>query len=218
VNAVCAQCHSGPSPRLPDGTALRNSSEAIDLAASPCHGIKCTDCHDPHRADARSDEARAVAACVGCHRAQADAAHAGREHAGTTCLDCHMPKLVMGIDRFVRTHRISSPSDPAQLAATNACNLCHLDRSIACTIAALRARVLTVMFRAWLRLLHLPLATSWTTDDLAGGALWTPPGKWRIGILDQIRLAPRVLGALAGRVIASLRVLGEVEAHHPKPP
>src|SRR5439155_26597678 len=26
VNQTCAQCHSGPSPRLADGTALRNSS------------------------------------------------------------------------------------------------------------------------------------------------------------------------------------------------
>ena len=34
VNGVCAQCHSGPSPRLPDGSATRNSSEALDLAAS----------------------------------------------------------------------------------------------------------------------------------------------------------------------------------------
>ncbi|HUJ60264.1 MAG TPA: cytochrome c3 family protein, partial [Kofleriaceae bacterium] len=76
VDAVCAQCHSGPSPRLADGTALRNSSEAIDLAASPCRGIRCTDCHDPHRADARSDEARAIAACTGCHAALADAATA----------------------------------------------------------------------------------------------------------------------------------------------
>ncbi len=142
VNAVCAQCHSGPSPRLADGTALRNSSEAIDLAASPCTGIKCTDCHDPHRADARADEARANTACTHCHSSLADAAaaraHAGSGHAATGCLDCHMPKVVMGIDRFVRTHRISSPGEPAQLAGTNACNLCHLDRSVGWTALALR--------------------------------------------------------------------------------
>ncbi|MEO8707262.1 MAG: hypothetical protein ABI867_44960, partial [Kofleriaceae bacterium] len=49
ANRVCAQCHSGPSPRMPDGTATRNSSEALDLAASTC-AARCTDCHDPHRA------------------------------------------------------------------------------------------------------------------------------------------------------------------------
>jgi predicted CXXCH cytochrome family protein len=148
INGVCAQCHSGPSPRLSDGTALRNSSEALDLAASPCTNIKCTDCHDPHRADARAAdvEARSIAACTHCHDALADPlaarAHAGPGHAQTSCLDCHMPKLVMGIDRFVRTHRISSPTNLALLAegAPNACNLCHLDRSTQWTLDALRLR------------------------------------------------------------------------------
>ena len=115
VDAVCAQCHSGPSPRLADGTALRNSSEALDLAASPCTSATCTDCHDPHRADARGDEARSLAACTHCHAALADAATA-RAHAGTRSRARDLPRLphaeiVMGIDRFVRTHRISSPID-----------------------------------------------------------------------------------------------------------
>jgi hypothetical protein len=144
VNTVCAQCHSGPSPRLADGTALRNSSEALDLAASPCAGIKCIDCHDPHRADARGDDARALRACTGCHSALAEAAaasaHAGKGHGDATCLDCHMPRVVMGVDHYVRTHRISSPTNPKLLtaAAPNACNLCHLDRSIRWTLEALR--------------------------------------------------------------------------------
>jgi hypothetical protein len=149
VNGVCAQCHSGPSPRLSDGTALRNSSEALDLGASPCTGIKCTDCHDPHRADSRGDEARAIAACTGCHAALADAAtakvHAGNGHEAASCLDCHMPKIVMGIDRFVRTHRISAPTNPALYAegAPNACNTCHLDRSTQWTLDALGLRSAT---------------------------------------------------------------------------
>lgn len=140
VNRVCAQCHSGPSPRLPDGTALRNSSEALDLAASPCTTARCVDCHDPHRGG--FDEARAVAACTSCHPRFADKA-AAQTHSGhedTSCLDCHMPRVVMGIDRVVRTHRIGSPGDPAMMsaAAPNACNLCHLDRSIAWTADELR--------------------------------------------------------------------------------
>jgi hypothetical protein len=132
VNTICAQCHSGPSPRLSDGTALRNSSEALDLGASSCKA-KCTDCHDPHVADSRGDEAKAVKACIGCHQTFATPEHAGQGHTATTCLDCHMPKLVMGIDRYVRTHRISSPTNATLLAegAPNACNLCHLDRPIA---------------------------------------------------------------------------------------
>ncbi len=146
VNAVCAQCHSGPSPRFPDGTATRNSSESLDLGASPCTTARCVDCHEPHRADAQPSpgtDARAVAACVGCHTALAEPV-AARSHAGHTnvsCLDCHMPRVVLGIDRHVRTHRISSPTDRRMLAAgaPNACNLCHLDRSIRWTVAELRA-------------------------------------------------------------------------------
>ncbi len=141
VNTVCAQCHSGPSPRLPDGTALRNSSEALDLAASPCTTARCIDCHDPHTGG--FEDARAIRACTTCHSqfaaAGAAATHSGHT-AGTTCLDCHMPRMVMGIDHVVRTHRISSPTDPAMLAAAapNACNLCHLDHSIAWTVEELR--------------------------------------------------------------------------------
>jgi predicted CXXCH cytochrome family protein len=183
VNAVCAQCHSGPSPRLPDHTALRNSSEALDLGASPCTNIKCTDCHDPHAASggkqARADDARAIAACTHCHTALADAAGA-RSHAGhttATCLDCHMPKLVMGIDRFVRTHRIGSPTDRAVLAAAgpNACNLCHLDRSIEWTASELA--------RGWD--VHLPVA-SW---ERAYRELDAPLGEtWLASAQPALRL------------------------------
>ena len=170
VNATCAQCHSGPSPRLPDGTALRNSSEALDLAASPCTGIRCTDCHEPHGADARAPEteARAIAACSKCHAALADPA-AARAHAGphtpaqASCLDCHMPRIVLGIDRHVRTHRISAPTDARLFAAAapNACNLCHLDRSLRWTAVALRD--------PWD--VHVRLATE-AIDDTPAGEAW----------------------------------------------
>ena len=151
VNRVCAQCHSGPSPRFPDGSASRNSSEALDLATSQCVA-RCVDCHDPHRADSRLDEAKSIAACIRCHADRATNSatgvaggagdHAGAGHDKTSCLDCHMPKIVMGIDRHVRTHRIGSPTDRRMLAAAapNACNVCHLDRTIEWTVAELRDR------------------------------------------------------------------------------
>lgn len=152
VNGVCAQCHSGPSPRLPDGTALRNSSEALDLAASPCTTARCIDCHDPHAGGV--DEPRANRACVTCHPrfATPAAAQAHSGHTSATCVDCHMPRMVMGIDHVVRTHRISSPGDRAMMsaAAPNACNLCHLDRSITWTVDELRRGYEIVLDpRAW---------------------------------------------------------------------
>ncbi|MEJ7603442.1 MAG: ammonia-forming cytochrome c nitrite reductase subunit c552 [Kofleriaceae bacterium] len=144
VNAVCAQCHSGPSPHFPDGSATRNSSEALELLAGACRGTRCVDCHDPHRADSRRDTERALAACTRCHDALAEPT-AARSHAGhdaVSCLDCHMPQVTMGIDRVVRSHRISSPGDARMLkaAAPNACNLCHLDRTLRWTVDELAAR------------------------------------------------------------------------------
>jgi hypothetical protein len=149
LGAICAQCHSAPSPRFPDGSAARNSSEALAMAAGACaSAIRCVDCHDPHVRGpdpGSGDRADHLAACVGCHRElappPAQAAHAGHAPGDATCLDCHLPRLVQGLTTYVRSHRISSPTDPRMLAvgAPNACNLCHLDRSIAWTAAALAA-------------------------------------------------------------------------------
>jgi hypothetical protein len=43
-----------------------------------------------------------------------------------------MPRIVQGLEKVVRTHHISSPTDETMLrmAGPNACNICHLDRSI----------------------------------------------------------------------------------------
>src|SRR5262245_12228758 len=142
VDAICAQCHSTPAPRFANGAAARNSSEALDLANGVCAGIKCTDCHDPHAAGPGPDAPDApahLAACARCHTMPAE--HARHAPASASCLDCHMPRIVQGVSAFVRSHRISSPADPAMLRAdgVNACNLCHLDRSVAWTAAQLAA-------------------------------------------------------------------------------
>jgi ribosomal protein S18 acetylase RimI-like enzyme len=83
---------------------------------------------------------------------------------------------------------------------------------------ARRRHALPILFREWTRLLHLPLDAAWTTDDVTGGALWAPPGKWKIGLLDEAKMAPKMLGALGSRVVASLRVLFAIESRHPKGP
>ncbi|MBK7075231.1 MAG: ammonia-forming cytochrome c nitrite reductase subunit c552 [Myxococcales bacterium] len=149
TTAICAQCHSTPSPRFPDGSAARNSSEALALAAGACaSAIRCVDCHEPHTPGPPSggpDQPAHVAACARCHGDLADPAaaraHARHDPAAASCLDCHMPRLVQGVGTYVRSHRISSPTDARMLAAgaPNACNLCHLDRSIAWTARALAA-------------------------------------------------------------------------------
>jgi hypothetical protein len=166
VNRVCAQCHSGPSPHFPDGSSSRNSSEALDLATSACTA-RCVDCHDPHRLSTRQEsgagarlDAKSLAACARCHADRTTAEHAGA-HKTVGCLDCHMPKIVMGIDRHVRTHRIGSPSDRRTLvaAAPNACNLCHLDRTLRWTVDELRATYGTQLRGTWDD--HDPVGETW---------------------------------------------------------
>lgn len=158
IGAICAQCHSTPSPRFPDGSAARNSSESLAMAAGACTTeIRCVDCHDPHSRGADSgapDQPAHVAACVRCHAylaaPAAAQAHAHHDPAVVSCLDCHLPRIVQGLGTYVRSHRVSSPTDVAMLraAAPNACNLCHLDRSITWTARALAAWGATVVPKA----------------------------------------------------------------------
>ena len=146
INAICAQCHSTPTALFPNGAGTRNSSEALDLLSGACASkIKCTDCHDPHvpgPGALAADQDKHIAACLGCHQNLADPQLArghSRHQPATTCLDCHMPRMVQGVDELIRSHRISSPIDEEMLATSlNACNLCHLDKSVAWTAQMLR--------------------------------------------------------------------------------
>lgn len=141
-NAICAQCHVAKALTYPDGAACQNSSEARDASLGACNPeIRCTDCHDPHVAgpvDHAAPERDRSSTCTNCHAAFSGAAARAHSHHGAevTCLDCHMPRVNQGIDAVVRTHKIGSPTETAMLgaAAPNACNLCHLDRSMRWTL------------------------------------------------------------------------------------
>lgn len=58
---------------------------------------------------------------------------------------------------------------------------------------------------------------SFTTADRAGAALWTPPGRWRDGLLASLRMLP-MLPALAPRIGQATRAVREIERHHPSAP
>ncbi len=55
-------------------------------------------------------------------------------------MNCHMPRITEGLQDMIRSHKISSPTDPRMIESNqpNACNLCHLDQPIDWTIARLR--------------------------------------------------------------------------------
>ncbi|MCO5169659.1 MAG: ammonia-forming cytochrome c nitrite reductase subunit c552 [Planctomycetes bacterium] len=134
----------------PDGEVRVTGRELSALVRSPCFKggeLSCVTCHALHKAkddprpvrewanDQLRPQALGDAACASCHQATA---RAGEEHtrhpagAGVGCMDCHMPHTTYGLLKAIRSHEVTSPDVGAALAARrpNACNLCHLDRSI----------------------------------------------------------------------------------------
>jgi hypothetical protein len=139
-----------------DGQVRVSGREYNGLVESACFvkgEMSCISCHalHPARDDARplttwnDDQLRAgmdgPGACLQCHDAYADpqklAAHT--HHAagsrGQNCLDCHMPYTTYGLTKAIRSHTIASPSVASALASgrPNACNQCHLDRTLGWT-------------------------------------------------------------------------------------
>ncbi len=139
---------SGPGERelsgfWPDGTVRIVGREYNGMTLSRCMegGLTCLECHSMHRFEAPADQLAPDAvgdeACLRCHEGLDPRRHS--HHDGVACYDCHMPHTTYGLLRAQRSHRVDSP-DPALDARhgrPNACNLCHLDRSLAWTAARL---------------------------------------------------------------------------------
>ena len=78
-----------------------------------------------------------------------------------------------------------------------------------------RSRRSARLFRALLVRHYLPMRTVWTTSDQAGGALWAPPGHWKLTTAQILRGLPSVIRGLGSSTVRSLRLMGEVDRHHP---
>ena len=89
------------------------------------------------------------------------------DSAGSTCYNCHMPYTSYGLLKAIRSHTVGSPSVAETVAAgrPNACNLCHLDRTLAWTGEALQD---------WYDLPSPPLTEDERT--VAAGLLWAMRG------------------------------------------
>jgi GNAT superfamily N-acetyltransferase len=77
------------------------------------------------------------------------------------------------------------------------------------------------LFAMLLRHSHLPNGVSELAEQdgrIAAGALWDPPGHWRISIAAQLRQLPGLVRVLGGRTFTVLRGLGEIERSHPVEP
>jgi predicted CXXCH cytochrome family protein len=131
-----------------DGTIRVGGREWNGLARSACFArgtgdrqASCLSCHRMHggtRDDQLATTGESSAACATCHPGVASAGSEHTHHAplssGNECLNCHMPHTTYALFKAIRSHRITRPLvDPRRGAAPNACNLCHLDQSLAWT-------------------------------------------------------------------------------------
>jgi len=137
-----------------DGMVRVSGREFNGLSRTACYidgEMSCLSCHALHQPDEDSrpiadwadDQLRAGfrgdAACTQCHRAETYAAEAHTHHAakssGSRCYDCHMPHTTYGLLKAIRSHTIDSPDVATNIGTgrPNACNLCHLDQTLAWT-------------------------------------------------------------------------------------
>lgn len=132
----------------PDGSPRLTAYEYQGILDSACfkkgtpgNRITCIDCHSMHEGDVNgqiTEEKRTNTACTQCHTqfAEKNALAQHTKHsansAGSSCYGCHMPAVVYGVQSFHPTHKITVP-EPALTAESgvpNACNQCHLDKSV----------------------------------------------------------------------------------------
>lgn len=85
---------------------------------------------------------------------------------------------------------------------------------------ARRGEAVELFFDVVLRRMTLPFNEVWTTDgEVQGGALWTPPGKWKLGLREQLLMAPQMIRAFGWkRISRALDSMSIVDRHHPKAP
>jgi hypothetical protein len=132
----------------PDGMIRTAGRDYHGLIETPCFAsgeYSCLSCHSMHSYEDRSDQLkpgmRTNAACLQCHAefeepAQLEAhTHHGADSSGSLCYDCHMPHSNYALLKGVRSHSLNSPNvkESIEHGRPNACNLCHMDQTLAWT-------------------------------------------------------------------------------------
>ncbi|TWU04261.1 multiheme c-type cytochrome [Stieleria varia] len=150
--------HTNRGTFYPDGVVRVSGREYTALEQSACFQrgeMGCLTCHQLHKAaeDTRSDQdwandqlkpsAFGNDACVGCHDQQqysTSHTHHLADSSGSNCYNCHMPHTAYGLLKAIRNHTISIPDLKQDIAAgrPNACNQCHLDKSLKWTAENLK--------------------------------------------------------------------------------
>jgi GNAT superfamily N-acetyltransferase len=79
-----------------------------------------------------------------------------------------------------------------------------------------RRRLGSLGFTSWLNKIYLPKNEVYTDAERRAAALWSPPGKWRMSVGLQLRLAPRMVRVVGPkRLPLVLRGLTVLDKKHP---
>lgn len=134
----------------PDGVVRVSGREYTALEQSACFQrgeMGCQTCHQLHKSssdtrtnlDWANDQLKLTSteneACVQCHdQQQYSTAHTHHlaDSSGSNCYNCHMPHTAYGLLKAIRNHTITSPDLKSELVVDrpNACNQCHLDKTL----------------------------------------------------------------------------------------
>jgi len=133
----------------PDGAGRIGGREYNTMTLSGCYKkgeMTCLSCHTMHGDEPRDQLAPLMSsdeACLQCHEELrervADHTFHRSASSGSRCLNCHMPYTSYALLGAARMHLVDSPgvSGKTTRERPNACNLCHLDKTLAWTSAHL---------------------------------------------------------------------------------
>jgi hypothetical protein len=149
-----SQIHDYDNQFWLDGAVRVSGREYNGFLESACHTkgtMSCISCHAVHQVksdnrppkewanDQLHPDSLGDQGCVQCHDPKEFATPAHTHHSigstGASCYNCHMPHITYGLLKAIRSHTIKSPTvmDTVDARRPTACNLCHLDKTLAWT-------------------------------------------------------------------------------------
>jgi GNAT superfamily N-acetyltransferase len=81
-----------------------------------------------------------------------------------------------------------------------------------------RSRRLRLFYETELRAVALSHGLVWTTEDVAGGAIWAPPDAWRVSFTTSLRQGPGMVRVFGRRLPLAWRARVRMEGRHPRKP
>lgn len=131
-----------------DGSILAGGREYTAMAVSGCYTkgeMSCMSCHTMHggtKVDQMRLDVSGDSMCTQCHSEPEFTSNLVQHtkhkttSEGSRCVNCHMPRNSYALFGAISSHQIQSPNTKsiATHDVPNACNLCHLDKSINWTL------------------------------------------------------------------------------------